>query len=238
MTSKAPTAHDFAETLEELFRHDALARAAERALLGAEDRRGLKQALKAASEQATAALAAGGEGAEARLEALADLWGQVGGETAAQVLVGFLGSASAEVRHGASEALLEVAEPENGDEAIFGKVTKLLRDGLKSGALLGPALEELSYLVAELHAHEIVDLLLDMLGHRDPAVVAAGLEVAGEWGWHSAVANALERLSHDPRAVAVDDEEEGQISLSIAELAQAVTEALRSFKGGGGENRP
>lgn len=246
MTQNAPTSHSpkFAETLEELFRHDALARAAERALLGTEDRRGLKQALKAATEKAKAELVEGSGGAEERLEALADLWGQVGGETAAQVLVGLLTSPSAEVRHAASEALIEVAEPENGDEAIFGKVTTLLRDSLKSGKLQGPAFDELAYLVAELHAPEIVDLLLDMLGHRDPAVVAAGLEVAGEWGWHDRVAAALERLSKDARAVTVDDEDEagggagGKVTLSLAELAQAVTEALRSIKGGGGEHRP
>jgi hypothetical protein len=245
MTVKAPTAQSLAETLEELFRHDALARAAERALLGAPDRRGLKQALKAATEQATAELAAepdagAAEGAEQRLEALADLWGQLGGETAAQVLVGLLASPSPSVRHAASEALIEVAEPDNGDEAIFGKVAGLLRASLRSGALRGPALAELAYLVAELHAPEMTDLLLDMLGHDDPAVVAAALEVAGEWGWHGGVAAALERLSKDPRTVTVDDEDEGggSVSLSLGEIAQAVTETLRSLKGGAGENRP
>jgi HEAT repeat protein len=218
------------QTLETLFHHDAMARQTERALLESTDKGGLKAAMTAAMERA---LDSGDDESLARLEVLANLWGQLGDEAAIKALMGLLSHQSDVVRRAAGGALVELAEPLEAEEgregADFERVTRALRQRLEAKEPFGHEIDEIAVILSELDTSRIVDLLLLMLRHTDPRAVAAGLLVAGEWAWQEDVKATLEKLTKDSRSVTIIDEDEGEVSLSISELATEIEAALQAM---------
>ncbi len=211
---------DLADTLKKLFHHDALARHAEEALLDSSDRKGLFRALR---DETNLSRKQPDRAALSRLEVLAGLWGHVGGAEAAQVLIELLLRSAPSVQAAAGEALTELAS------TSFDTFARAVKELLASSQRLGPEIEELAFVLSEIEDPGVVKLLVIMLDHDDPRAVAAALEVAGEWGWDKGIGRALAQLTRDDRTIALVDDQEGEVTLSIAELASEVTEALHSL---------
>ncbi len=210
---------DYSETLEELFHHDRLARKAEHRLLASKDRKGLGRALRAAVANG---LQSNDPEAEQRLVRLAELLARAQTGETTQSLFEVLRDGGPRARQSAADALIEVGL------ARFDLLARTVRGAL-SESLPMPVLEDLALVLGELEADVTVDLLLEMLGHEDARVVVAALEVAGGLGWDRRIWKRLARLTEDGRAVTIDDEEEGRVTLSISELATEVVETLRTL---------
>lgn len=220
------------EILETLFHHDTLARQAESDLLEINDRRALKAVLTSATDKA---LEQSDSASEVRLEVLAGLWGHIGDDRAATTLMGLLSNQCDAVRRAACEALIELAEPSDDIETeeageAFECFARVVRNTLKGKERFGPEIDQLAYVLTALDNEKVVDLLLAMLNHQVPRAVAAGLAIAGEWAWDDGIKAAIEKLTGDSRSFTLVDEDEGEVSLSLAELASEIEAALRALK--------
>jgi len=111
-------------------------------------------------------------------------------------------------------------------ELYYDEFAKGARALLQGPGPYNPAAAELAFVFTEIDDERTVELILSMLDHRDADVVAAAIQVAGEWGWEEKVAQKLELLCDDGRTVVVLDEDERDVEASIGELAGAVVEAL------------
>jgi hypothetical protein len=208
------------KTLEQLFHHDAEARALETALLDTRDRNALEGALAAATD---AAFDRDDEEGEIRLELLAGLWGRVASPRAAEALFGLLGEESEAVQHAAGNALIDLAtESFDTFAAAFRAVATAPGDP-------PPEAFELPFVLAELDDPKVADLVLVLLGHDNPEIVASSLEVAGETGWDERVRERLEDLCDDKRVVALDDEGGEEAEATIGELAAEISDTLRAL---------
>ncbi len=211
---------DHQKTLEQLFNHDVEMRKLEAQLLEDKDSTELERVLTAATDTATGR--SDDEGL-AQLELIAGLWGQMASPRAASTLFDLLGHPSEEVRQVSGGALIDLAASSFDDFAeAFHALVKRPGDGTE-------ATFELPFLIAHIEDPKIVDLVLALLAHADPQVVAASLEVAGESGWDERVRDAIEALCDDSRVATIIGEDEKEENVAIGDLATTLTNPLRAL---------
>lgn len=197
-----PRAH-----LTALFDADRSLRHAERTLLLSASPAVLADVFAAAAKRALADTDV--ERQELELVRLADLCAQVEGPVAVDTLLAILDHADPAVRAEAGEALLDVAyerfkEVANAIERALDKK----RDGL--------AMEELPYMLAEIHDPDPMPLILRFLAHPRAEVVAAAIEAIVERADPVAVPK-LKKLLDDDREVTVPELDDEKVT--IADLA-------------------
>lgn len=193
-----PRAH-----LRALFDADRALRHAERTFLLSAPPEALSRVLSDAAERALADGDA--ERQELELVRLADLCAQVEGPAAVETLLRILDHADPGVRAEAGEALLDVAyerfkEVANAIErALDGK-----RDGL--------AMEELPYMLSEIHDPDPMPLMVRFLVHPRAEVVASAIEAIVERADPAAVPK-LKKLLGDEREVTVPELDDEKVTL-------------------------
>lgn len=206
------------QLLQSVFEADRALREAEDRLLTESEDDPLARALEQAVEHA-AALDDTDEG-QARLIRIADLCVQVQVPRTADTLVRILNHASPEVRVAAGEALRDFAYDR------YAEVARAVERAYQQ-QLEGPALSEIPWILAEIGEPSALPLIGRALKHRDPDVVASGVEALAELGDPGAVP-LLEPLTSDRRVVQLE-EGEAAYSTTIAELA---SEAISELEAG------
>ena len=210
--------------LADLLRHDDAVRRAAEDFVRSRDR---GSAVALAKGAALEALGSGGRDL-GRLPVLARLLGRIGTDEAVDGLLELLDAEAPEAREVAGEALVEMADER------FARV----RGGMErflAAREIGPALEELPFVVADIDDPGGVDLLLAMLEHRSTTLVAGAIEVSGELAHDARITARLEGLVGDERLTTVEGEGgEDDATISLGELASDVLEAIRSTWGQGG----
>lgn len=154
--------------------------------------------------------------AELRLVRLADLCAQVPGPKMADTLIAILGHPSARVRIEAGEALRDVAYER------FKEVARAIERALERGEG-GLAMQELPFVLVEVHDPDPVPLMARFLQHSDPNVVGAAIEALADHG-DPAAAPHLASLVDDPREAELEDLDDA--SAPIGDLARAALEEL------------
>lgn len=203
-----------AQHLHEIFDADRRARELEAALVSKSAPEPLAALLTAATKEAFA-LEDETE-AELRLVRLADLCAQVPGPSMADALITILGHSSARVRIEAGEALRDVAYER------FKEVARAIERALERDEG-GLAMQELPFVLVEVHDPDPVPLMARFLQHSDPNVVGAAIEALADHG-DPAAAPHLARLVDDPREAELEDLDEA--SAPIGDLARAALEEL------------
>jgi HEAT repeat protein len=202
------------QLLEALFEADRALRDAEANLLTDCEDDELARELEQAVAQAYT-LGDAEEGA-ARLVRIADLCVQVQVPRTADTLVRILNHPSPEVRVAAGEALRDFAYDR------YAEVARAVERAFTQ-QLEGPALAEVPWILAEIGEPSALPLIARCLKHKDPEVVASGVEALAELGDADAIA-LLEPLTSDRRVVQLE-EGEAAYSTTIAELAsEAISE--------------
>jgi HEAT repeat protein len=205
------------QLLAQLFDADRRVREAEAALLEAAQGDPLEQALARATDEAIA-LSDGDEGA-ARLIRLADLCAQAQGPRMADTLLRILNHEEPQVRVAAGEALRDFAYDR------YAEVARAIERVFERD-VHGPALSEIPWILAEIAEPSAVPLIARCLKHKDPEVVASGIEALAEIGDPEAVV-LLKPLTKDKRVVELD-EGETAFSTTLGELAREAIEELEA----------
>lgn len=218
MSSKTST--NINKTLDEIFHHNHQIRKLEAKLLNTKNLGELTSALTTATNRESAA------GEVEKLEVLARLWSQIGSEKSVQILLDMLGSDVVEIKEAAGQALIDLTDEH------FEIFAKTLSAALKSSDKLVAVADDLATILAELEKEEVTELLLAMLSHQSPQMVAAALTIAGGWGWDEKVFKSLTKLTKDNRKATLEDEHEGEVIVEVSELATEVLGSLRSLKQG------
>lgn len=200
--------------LDQMFEADRRARALEARLFAEGTPETLSDLVAVASAEALAL--EDEDEAELRLMRLADLAAQVPGPAMADTLIAILGHASPKVRAEAGEALRDVAYER------FKEVARAIERALDRGER-GLAMQELPFVLVEVHDPDPVPLMARFLGHPDPNVVGAAIEALADHG-DPAAAPHLARLVDDPREAELEDLDEA--SAAIGDLARAALEEL------------
>jgi len=205
-----PRAH-----LRSLFEADRALRHAERTLLLSAPPEELARVFADAAKRALSETDP--ERQELELVRLSDLCAQVEGPVAVNTLLVILDHADPAVRAEAGEALLDVAyerfkEVANAIEHALDEK----RDGL--------AMEELPYMLAEIHDPDPLPLMLRFLAHPKAEVVASAIEALVERADPGAVGK-LKRLVGDEREVTVPELDDEKVT--IGDLA---ADALSFFE--------
>jgi HEAT repeat protein len=200
--------------LDTIFDADRRARDAERRLLAEGDDASLSALLAEATRSALALESL--EEAEPRLVRLADLCAQVPGPRMAEALIDILDHESPRVRVEAGEALRDVAYER------FKEVARAIERALdaKRG---GHAMQELPFVLTEIHDPDPLPLIARFLEHADPNVVAAAIEALADYGSPAAIPH-LERLVDDAREAELEDLDDG--AAAIGDLAREALEEL------------
>jgi hypothetical protein len=202
------------QLLDALFDADRRAREAEALLFAESAEDELGKALERAVEQALGLGDA--HEAQGRLIRLSDLCAQVQGPSMASSLLRILNYESPEVRMAAGEALRDFAYDR------YAEVARAIERALDD-ELVGPALAEVPWILAEIGEPSALPLIARCLSHRDVEVVASAIEALAELGDPEAIP-ALTPLTRDKRVVELS-EGDGSYSTTIAELAsEAVSE--------------
>lgn len=189
--------------LRALFDADRTLREAERALLLSAAPEALAEVFSAAAKQALAADDA--EREELELVRLADLCAQVEGPLAVETLIDILDHEDPVVRAEAGEALLDVAFER------FKEVARAIERAL-SARREGLAMEELPYILAEIHDPDPMPLLTRFLSHPRAEVVASAIEACVERADPAAVAK-IEKLTDDTREVTVPELDDEKVTI-------------------------
>lgn len=201
--------------LRSLFDADRALREAERELLLSASPEKLADVFAAAAKDALASDDA--ERQELELVRLADLAAQVEGPVAVQILLDILDHEDPAVRAEAGEALLDVAFER------FKEVARAIEQALSSKRE-GLAMEELPYILAEIHDPDPMPLLARFLSHPSAEVVAASIEACVDRADPAAVSK-IEKLLNDTREVTVPELDDEKVT--IADLA---ADALSFFE--------
>jgi len=197
-----PRAH-----LDALFDADRSLRRAERTLLLSAPPHVLADVFAQAAKRALASDDA--ERQELELVRLADLCAQVEGPVAVETLLAILDHADPAVRAEAGEALLDVAFERFKEVAnAIERALDAKRDGV--------GMEELPYMLSEIHDPDPMPLILRFLQHPRAEVVAAAIEAIVERADPVAVPK-LKKLLDDDREVTVPELDDEKVT--IADLA-------------------
>jgi HEAT repeat protein len=193
-----PRAH-----LRALFDADRSLRHAERTLLLSAPSDVLADVFSAAADRALGDSDA--ERQELELVRLADLCAQVEGPVAVDTLLRILDHADPAVRAEAGEALLDVAYERFKEVAnAIERALDQRRDGI--------AMEELPYMLAEVHDPDPMPLMLRFLAHPRAEVVASTIEAIVERADPSAVPK-VKKLLGDTREVTVPELDDEKVTL-------------------------
>lgn len=202
------------EHLNDIFDADRRARTLEARLVGESDPDALGELLAAATNEA---LALDDESeAELRLVRLADLCAQVPGPAMADALIAILGHSSPRARIEAGEALRDVAYER------FKEVARAIERAIERGQG-GLAMQELPFVLVEVHDPDPVPLMARFLAHEDPNVVGAAIEALADHG-DPAAAPHLARLVDDAREAELEELDDA--TAPLGELARAALEEL------------
>lgn len=202
-------------SLDALFEADRALRHAERRFLESAPSPKLASLLADATQRALAMEE--GEEQELALLRLADLCAQVEGPIAVDTLLQILDHANPSVRTEAGEALLDVAYERFKEVALaIERALTAKKDGL--------AMEELPYVLIEVHDPDPMPLVLRFLDHPRAEVVASAIEAIVERADPTAI-DALERLVEDEREVTVPELDDEKVT--IGDLA---ADALAFFE--------
>lgn len=158
--------------------------------------------------------------ASLRLERLADLCAQVEGPEMTDALIAILDDELPSVRVQAAEALVDVG---------FERYAELAR-GIERAVEAGGrarALQELPWVLCEIAEPSARGLITRFLKHQDIDVVASAVEALAELGDPEAIKD-LRSLTNDPRAVELDEEDEGEVTATLGELVRETIDALES----------
>jgi HEAT repeat protein len=158
--------------------------------------------------------------ASLRLERLADLCAQVEGPEMTDALIAILDDELPSVRVQAAEALVDVG---------FERYAELAR-GIERAVEAGGrarALQELPWVLCEIAEPSARGLITRFLKHQDIDVVASAVEALAELGDPEAIKD-LRSLINDPRAVELDEEDEGEVTATLGELVRETIDALES----------
>ena len=158
------------------------------------------------------------EEARLRLLRLADLCAQLPTSRTLDALLEILGHEDAAVRGEAGEALLHVAYER------FKSVAKAIERALESSRR-PLALEELPFILIQVHDPDPTGLILAFLQHPRAEVVAAAIEALSDYGNPAAI-EAIAALVDDPREANLDDVDEGPTL--VGDLARASLELLEA----------
>ncbi len=172
---------------------------------------------------ATARALADEDESSRRFLAIADVLAELEGPRVAELLVDLLDVDDLEACGAAGEALVGLASER------FKEVAQVVERHLANAEGSSRILRELAYVFAAVPEASSAKLLEKFLQHRDPEVVAAGIEALVDIGEPS-TARALEALKRDKREVSVEDDNEEVHAVTLGELAQ---EALTLIRGGG-----
>lgn len=200
--------------LNDIFDADRRARDAEQRLLAEGDPTALSALLAEATD---AALGLEDEDeAEVRLVRLADLCAQVPGPRMADALIAILDHPSARVRVEAGEALRDVAYER------FKEVARAIERAL-DGKRQGQAMQELPFVLTEIHDPDPLPLMVRFLDHEDPNVVAAGIEALVDYGNPAAIKH-IAKLVADEREATLDELDDEPAA--IGDLAREALDEL------------
>ena len=193
-----PRAH-----LRALFDADRSLRHAERTLLLSAPPEVLADVFSAAADRALSD--SDPERQELELVRLADLCAQVEGPVAVDTLLRILDHADPAVRAEAGEALLDVAYERFKEVAnAIERALDQRRDGI--------AMEELPYMLAEIHDPDPMPLMVRFLVHPRAEVVASTIEAIVERADPAAVPR-LKKLLGDTREVTVPELDDEKVTL-------------------------
>lgn len=208
--------------LDALFAADRALRVAEHNFLDSAAPAELTQTLTKATK---AALKDESEDNEMMLVRIADLAAQVEGPGAVSILLDILDHESTNVRAEAGEALLDVAFERFKEVAMaIEKALDQKRDGL--------AMEELPYVLIEVHDPDPMPLIARFLAHPKAEIVASAVEAIVERADPSAVPQ-LKKLRGDRREVTMPELEDEKVT-----LGDLVEDALAFFEEALGEEEP
>lgn len=207
--------------LTTIFDADRRAREAEARLFDAGEPNALADLLAKATAEALAL--DDEEEAELRLTRLADLCAQVPGPKMADTLIAILDHPSPRVRVEAGEALRDVAYER------FKEVARAIERALDRKHA-GQAMQELPFVLTEVHDPDPIPLIARFLEHPDANVVAAAIEALVDYG-DPAAAEHLEPLVDDEREAILEELDDAPAK--IGELAESALEELDPDRGGG-----
>ncbi len=196
--------------LNEIFDAERRIRDAEQRLMGEGDHAALATLLAGATDEALALEA------ELRLVRLADLCAQVPGPRMADALIAILDHPSPRVRVEAGEALRDVAYER------FKEVARAIERAL-DGKRPGQAMQELPFVLTEIHDPDPLPLMVRFLKHDDADVVAAAIEALVDYG-NPAAAPHIAKLVDDAREATLEELDDEPARR--AELAREALEEL------------
>lgn len=194
---------DARKHLNALFEADRRLREAERKLLLSAPTDELARVLAEATRRALTEPDA--ERQELELVRLADLCAQVEGPGVVDTLLAILDHADPAVRAEAGEALLDVAYER------FKEVALAIERALDERRA-GLAMEELPYILAEIHDPDPMPLMTRFLAHPKAEVVASAIEAIVERADPSAIPK-LKKLVDDAREVTVPEIDDEKVTL-------------------------
>ena len=208
------------KSLDALFAADRALRGAERAFLESASPAELTQTLAKATKSA---MSDESEESEMVLVRIADLAAQVEGPGSVSILLDILDHESTSVRAEAGEALLDVAYERFKEVAMaIEKALDQKRDGL--------SMEELPYVLIEVHDPDPMPLIARFLAHPKAEIVASAVEAIVERADPSAVPQ-LKKLRGDRREVTMPELEDEKVT-----LGDLVEDALAFFEEALGED--
>jgi HEAT repeat protein len=208
---------DVKERLEALFEADRKLREHEARLLSEAPPDELSRTLESAAQKALAR--EDDDEAAARLLRIADLCAQVQGPKTADTLLAILNHSAPEVRVAAGEALRDFAYDR------YAEVARAIERAFERD-VVGPCLQEVPWILAEIAEPSAVPLIGRCLRHHDLEVVASGIEALAELGDPSG-AKLLKPLVDDPRVVQLEDGD-AAYSTTIGELAREALDELEA----------
>lgn len=210
------------KSLDALFAADRALRVAEHSFLDSASPAELTQTLTKATK---AALRDESEDGEMMLVRIADLAAQVEGPGAVAILLDILDHESTNVRAEAGEALLDVAFERFKEVAMaIEKALDQKREGL--------AMEELPYVLIEVHDPDPMPLIARFLTHPKAEIVASAVEAIVERADPAAISQ-LKKLRGDRREVTMPELEDEKVT-----LGDLVEDALAFFEEALGEEEP
>ena len=168
--------------------------------------------LRALADAVQADRDAESEEVERRLVRLAAIVSDLDGHEAADVALALLDAKAPIARAAAGEALLDLAV-DGGDAVLDAAGAASLRTDRPRAS------RELPYLLAEIGHRRSSEVTARLLGHEDPSVVAAAIEALVLLG-DASVAPALRKLTKDARVATVADEDDAEVTVPIAALAE------------------
>lgn len=153
-----------------------------------------------------------------RIRRIVDLAAQLEGDRTVALLLRALDHAEPSVRVEAGEALLDVAFER------FVEVARAIEKRLDQKHD-GVSMEELPFILAEIHDPDPLPLILRFLSHPSPEVVACGIEATVQRGDPLAI-RSLEKLLDDKRRVSLPDLEDTE-----APLGDLAADAIATLAG-------